>query len=181
VSPPLHIEVERQLRFTFQRPTWDAVKWDEDPAYVRGLRRHDGKAVDIVATAGRRSLHLFEVKDPRGHWPEYRDRNSVEELAQIVADKVRDTLAGLLFCRDRHPCDHLLVHLKTLFDRDEKVSVIFWLESFQLDRPLATTLKGRIEHKLQWLKPNVVVTSRALWPGMPGLTVESMRGAPWRG
>lgn len=181
MTSPLPIEVEEQLRFTFQRPIWNAVKWDEDPAYVRGLRRHEGRAVDIVATLDRRCLHLFEVKDPRGHWIEYRDRNPVDELAQIVADKVRDTLAGLVFCRDRHPCDHLLVHLKTLFDRDERVLVILWLESFQLDRPLATTLKGRIEHKLGWLKPSIIVTSRALWPGMAGLTVESMDGAPWSG
>lgn len=181
MTQPLPIEVEGRLRFLFQRPSWDAVKWDEDPAYLHGLQRHDGKAVDIVATLDRRCLHLFEVKDPRGHWIAYRDRYPVEALAQIIADKVRDTLAGLLFGRDRHPGDHLLVHLKTLFDRDEKVSVIFWLESFQLERPLATTLTGLIERKLQWLKPSVIVTSRALWPGMPGLTVESMDGAPWRG
>jgi len=37
------------------------------------------------------------------------------------------------------------------------------------------------ERNLRWLKPNVLVTSRALWPGRPGLTVESMEGAPWRG
>jgi hypothetical protein len=128
VSAPIHIEVEDQLRFTFQRPAWNAVKWDEDPAYLRGLRRHDGKAVDIVSTLDRRSLRLFEIKDPRGHWIEYRDQNPVEVLAEIVADKVRDTLAGL-----------------------------------------------------HWMKPKVLVTSRALWPGMPGLTVESMHGAPWSG
>ena len=166
----------------FDRPVWDAVKWDEDPAYLHGLQRHDGKAVDIVATLDRRSLRLFEVKDPRGHWIEYRDRNPVEVLAQIVADKVRDTLAGLLFGRDRHPGDHLLVHLQTLLvGRVERVQVILWLETPQLEPPLATALTGRIEQKLGWLKPKVMVTNRALWQGMPGLAVESMDGAPWSG
>lgn len=181
MTSPIALEVEKRLRFTFQRPAWDAVKWDEDPAYLRGLQRHDGKGVDLVATLDRRRLHLFEVKDPRGHWSEYRDRNLVEGLAQIIADKVRDTLAGLLFSRDRHPGDHLLVHLKTMFDREERLLVILWLESFYLDPTLASTLAGLIKRKLHWLKPNVIVTSRALWPGMPGLTVDSMHGAPWRG
>lgn len=181
MTQPVHIEVENRLRFTFQRPSWAAVKWDEDPAYLQGLQRHDGKAVDIVATLERRCLHLIEVKDPRGHWREYRDRNSVDALAQIAADKVRDTLAGLVFGRDRHPGNHLLVHLKTLFDRDERVLVIFWLESFQLDPQLASTLMGLIKRKLHWLNPKVIVTSRALWRGLGGLTVESMDGAPWSG
>lgn len=181
MSPPIQIEVEGQLRFSFERPAWSARKWDEEPAYLEGLQRFDGKAVDIIATLNQRSLHLIEVKDPRGHWIEYRDRYPVEELAGIVADKVRDTLAGLVFGRDRHPGEHLLVHLKTLFARDEKVLVVLWLESFALQPALATTLKGLIEHRLRWLNPKVVVTSRALWPGLPGLTVESMQGAPWRG
>jgi len=182
VRPPLQIEVEGQLRFTFERPAWDAVKWDDDPSYRRGIRQADGKAVDIIATLERRSVCLFEIKDPRGHTVEYRDRVSNEELAQIVADKVRDTIAGLVYTRDRHPCAHLLVHLRTLFvGRTERVVVVLWLESPNLDPPRATTLAGRIEHKLRWLKPSVIVTSRALWPGMPGLTIESMDGAPWRG
>jgi len=44
-------------------------------------------------------------------------------------------------------------------------------------------LEGRLrfKRKLHWLKPRVLVMSRALWPGRPGLTVESMQGAPWRG
>ena len=182
MSPPVEIDVEGRLRFTFDRPAWDAVKWDEAPAYLQGLRRYDGKAVDIIATLDRRSLRLFEIKDPRGHWSEYRNRNSVEVLAQIIADKVRDTFAGLLFGLDRHSGDQLLVHLKTLFiDRVERVQVILWLESDWLKAPLATALTGRIERKLDWLKPKVMVTNRALWPGMPGLIVESLQGAPWRG
>jgi hypothetical protein len=108
MSRSTQIEVQGKLRFTFQRPAWDAVKWDDDPAYRDGLQRHDGKAVQVV----------------------------------------------------------------------------FWLEAFQLDRPLATTLKGLIERKLAWLKPSVIVTSRELWRemgGMSELSVESMEGAPWRG
>jgi hypothetical protein len=182
VSEPIDIEIEGRLRFTFERPTWEAVKWDDDPAYLHGLRRHDAKAVDILATLGRRGLHLFEVKDPRGSEVENRDRVPDEELARIVAEQVRDTIAGLVFARDRHPGEHLQVHLQTLFvGRSERVNVIFWLEAPGLEQARAITLATLIERNLRWLKPNVLVTSRALWPGRPGLTVESMHGAPWRG
>jgi hypothetical protein len=182
MSPPIQIEIEDQLRFTFERPAWEAVKWDDDSAYRGGLQRHGGRAVDIVATLERRSLRLFEVKDPRGHAVEYRGRVSNEELTQIVADKVRDTIAGLVFARDRHPGEHLLVHLRTLFvGRSERVMVVVWLETPDLDQPRAIALAALIERKLRWMNASVTVTSRALWPGMPGLTVESMDGAPWRG
>lgn len=182
MSTPIRIEIEDQLRFTFERPAWEAVKWDDDPAYRDGLQRHGGRAVDIVAALERRSLRLFEVKDPRGHAVEYRDRISNEELAQLVADKVRDTIAGLVFARDRHPGDYLLVHLRTLFvGRTERVMVVLWLETPDLERPRAVALAALIERKLRWMNSNVIVTNRALWPGMQGLTIESMEGAPWSG
>lgn len=184
MSAPIQIEVEGRLRFTFERPGWDAVQWDIDPAYVRGLRANKGKAVDIVATRHRRAVHLVEVKDPRGDAIAYRSRYSNDELAQVVADKVRDTIAGLVFARERFTDGHLLLHLKTLFDRGERVIVVLWLESFELKSVLALTLAALIQRKLSWLKPKVVVTSRGLWRemgGMAGLSVESMQGAPWRG
>ena len=181
MSLPTVIAVEGRLRFTFERPTWEAVKWDVDPAYVHGLRRHDAKAVDILATLRRSGLHLFEIKDPRGSEVEYRDRLPDAELARTVAAKVRDTIAGLVFARDRHPSEHLQVHLQTLFiGRSERVSVI-WLEAPGLEQARSIALASLIERNLRWLKPKVLVTSRALWQGRPGLTVESMQGAPWRG
>lgn len=185
MSPPIEIEVEARLRFTFARPPWEAVKWDDDPAYREGIGRHDGKAVDILATMGSSRLHLIEVKDPRGSDIEYRNRVPDAELAQIVADKVRDTVAGLVFARDRRPCAHLQVHLQALFvERTERVTVIFWLEAPSLDPARALTLTSLIERSLLWLKPKVLVTRRGLWrdpPGMAGLSVESLHGAPWRG
>lgn len=181
MSAPIQIDVEGRLRFTFERPDWEAVPWDTDPAYMRGLRESEGKAVDIVATRHHRALHLIEVKDPRGDTTTYRGRYSNDEVAQIVADKVRDTIAGLVFARGRFADGHLLPHLRTMFDRDERIIVVLWLESFELEPTLALTLTTLIKRKLSWLRPKVVVTSRELWRGMPGLLVESMQGAPWRG
>ena len=51
----------------------------------------------------------------------------------------------------------------------------------EIERCLRFMLASFVERNLRWLKPKVVVTSRALWPGWAGLTVESMEGAPWHG
>jgi hypothetical protein len=71
----ISIEVEGQLLFEFEKTNWSAVKWDEEVAYLEGLQRSDAKAVDILATQHQSDLYMIEVKDPRGHWTEYRDSN----------------------------------------------------------------------------------------------------------
>jgi len=178
----ISIRVEDRLAFEFQRATWAAVKWDDEASYHEGLRRIDASAVDIVATMYQSTVCLIEVKDPRGHWIEYRDRNPVEKLAAMAADKVRDTIAGIVYARDRHPGDHLHVHLRSMFEaRATRPLVVLWLEGVELQPALATTLTALIEKKLVWLKPKVLVTSRALWRGLAGLEVRSLAGAPWSG
>jgi hypothetical protein len=178
----IDIEVEGQLLFEFEKASWSAVKWDEEIAYLHGLQPTGAKAVDILATQNRSAVYMIEVKDPRGHWIEYRDNNPIEKLAEIVANKVRDTISGIVYARDRHPGDHLITHLKSLFrERSAKPVVVLWLEGIELQPAMATSLTSLIERKLHWLKPKVVVTSRKLWAGFAGLRVRSLAGAPWQG
>ncbi len=180
--PPIRIAIEGRLAFEFDSQSWVAVKWDDEVSYHQGLRRLDATAVDILATQHRAEVYLIEVKDPRGHWTEYRDNNPNEKLADIVASKVRDTVSGLVYARDRVPGAHLDLHLKSLFHgRKVRPSVIFWLEGDDVAPALATTLTGLIERRLRWLNPKVIVTSRRLWRGLSGLTVRSLAGAPWTG
>lgn len=176
------IKVEGQLLFEFEKAAWTAVKWDEEVAYLDGLQRHDAKAVDILATQHLSHLYMIEVKDPRGYWTEYRDQNPIEKLAEIFAGKVRDTISSIVYARGRHPGEHLLVHLKSLFqERAAKPIVVLWLEGLEVDPALAINLTALIERKLSWLKPKVLVTSRKLWGGFAGLRVSSLAGAPWQG
>jgi len=176
------IDIEGRLRFAFDN-TWSAVKWDEEQSYLKGLGAgcpaHDAKAVDILATLNLSTVHLIEVKDPRGHAIEYRDARTVEQLAKLVAEKVRDTLAGILYARGRIDAPHLLRHLKAKYhDRTARIWVVFWYESPVLDPVLAMTLKGLLEAQLMWLRPKVVVCKRNLGDSFPGLTVSSLQGAP---
>jgi hypothetical protein len=176
------LKIEDQLEFEFEGSTWRAVKWDDEISYRSGLQRANATAVDILATQYLSNVCMIEVKDPRGYFIQYRDNNPSEKLAQMVADKVRDTIAGVVYARDRHPGDHLIVHLRALFqERSSRLLVVFWLEGLEVQPALATTLTALLEKKLTWLKPKVIVTSRALWTGFPGLTVRSLAGAPWQG
>jgi len=182
MTAAIRIEIEGKLAFEFDRPLWEAVKWDDDESYRSGIQAIGAKAIDILATVYRSEIHLIEVKDPRGYWREYRDANPSEKLADLVAGKVRDTIAGLVYARDRHPGEHLVVHLKTLLqERAKRPRVVLWLEGIELQPAMATTLTALIEKRLGWLKPSVLVTSRALWKGLPGVTVRSLTGAPWQG
>lgn len=182
MSPPIRIRIEGRLEFEFERETWTAVKWDDEASYHEGLRKIDAAAIDILATQYRSAIYLIEIKDPRGFWTEYRDRNPNERLAEIIASKVRDTVSALVYARDRTPGNHLESHLKSLFhERNARPFVVFWLEGAEIEPALATTLTGLIERRLKWLNPRVLVTSRRLWKGLPGLTICSLAGAPWTG
>lgn len=128
------IRVEGQLLFEFEKAAWSAIKWDEEVSYLGGLQQHGAKAVDILATQHLNHIYMIEVKDPRGYWVEYRDQNPTEKLAEIFAGKVRDTISAIVYARDRHPGEHLLVHLKSLFQaRAAKPVAVLWLEGIEVD------------------------------------------------
>lgn len=84
--------VEDSLTFTFPNG-WTASKYDEWKYYrlhfmkvcVLGV-----KAIDILALQPKACCWLLEVKDYRIH-----QRTKTIDLADEVAEKVRDTLAGL--------------------------------------------------------------------------------------
>ena len=81
-----------------------------------------------------------------------------------MACKVRDTIAGVVWaCEREHDRGRSVSKLaKALFERDEKVSVVLWLEQ---DLPLhpgeATALSSLIKKQLHWLNARVIVTCLA--------------------
>ena len=87
---------ERNLRFDFPAK-WIAVKYDELSFYTRQFQHVSGAgAVDILAIEPAGCCWLIEAKDYRqGH------QTSAVRLAAVVAQKVRDTLAGLATARVR--------------------------------------------------------------------------------
>jgi hypothetical protein len=107
----------------------------------------------------------------------------------LEAARIGTVLGNKLASVFRPGDDHLgrlfrrIHHARALRARygTDRAKVELQLDRRQLGFELSSRTGRLIERNLQWLKPKVLVTSRAFWPGWPGLTVESMEGAPWRG
>src|SRR6185437_16697732 len=89
-------------KFAFDTRSWLVLKWDNDHAFIEGIGKvQTACAIDLLAVLNRSTLYLIEVKDPRGYRIKYRKTIKSGEIVDIVATKVRDTLAGLPWARDR--------------------------------------------------------------------------------
>ncbi len=87
--------IEGSLAFDFP-DTWLATKYDQWAYYRRQFQSLCGgtKAVDILAVRPNFYFYVIEIKDYRIEL-----RQKEMELAQEVAEKVRDTLAALFAAR----------------------------------------------------------------------------------
>jgi hypothetical protein len=177
----IEFEIEGRLKFAFDQGLWVALKWDDDPAFRDGIGTvRTAKAIDLLGVLFGSTLYLIEVKDPRGYQIKYRRTLTSGEIVDIVGSKVRDTLAGLPWARDRVSTDHLRPFLSALFvARPTRVVVVLWLEG--VDKAQALSIKGPLERKLAWLRPTVHVINRTIIATtpeiLPGLDVTSMAGA----
>lgn len=173
---------EENLQFSFDE-NWKVLKWDDHGAFKDGLEKaQHTKAVDFFG------LHIglpwfIEVKDFRNYRIENKKRLTSGELADEVADKVRDTLAGMAWACNREPLDKgtLAGFLRPLVNRQNKVPVVLWLEE---DQPLApaeaSALQAAIRQRLAWLNASVIVMNRTLAQARPvlGLTVTNLPKKP---
>lgn len=181
---PTILEEEFQ-RFTFD-DSWTVFCYDCAQAGYHEIRDRvpGSKSCDfagIRAAAG----HLIEVKDFRGYRIQNKARISDGELATEVAQKVRDTLAGLVSGvrrGDSHrPWNELLAqHLGVAGGR---ITVVLSLEDDAASQPLKwkqrlSILADQIEAKLHWLRVRVSVVSPQTNPGsLLGVTVGNLPGA----
>lgn len=116
--------VEGQLAFHFPED-WQASKLDQWSFYRNQFANVCGgaKAIDILAIApGRASIWQIEVKDYRQH-----PRTKVINLADEVAQKVRDSLAALVAAKANANTDHEK-ELAALALQCSKVRVVLHLE-----------------------------------------------------
>lgn len=166
--------IESRLCFEFGAPWNPVVHWDAHPAYRRGLHGYQSTAaVDFLALYGSCPT-LIEVKNFRDYRIENKSKFSSGSLAKDVADKVRDTIAGAVWARDRPHDERTLGQiLRHVFGPKTRYDVVLWLEE-DLEREPAEreALVQRIEQRLRWLNPHVIIRNRAT--PLPGLSV---RGA----
>jgi hypothetical protein len=157
------------LTFAF-RDRWSASKYDEWSHYRNQFINvcHGVKAVDVVALEPKGCCWLLEVKDYRLHV-----RTKPSELADEVAEKVRDTLAGLVgaqFCAAddaerklarqalRTPCLRVVLHV----EQPAKHSKLF---------PRAIKLAD-VQQRLKQL-------IKAIDPHPRVVEIAAMSGIPW--
>lgn len=164
---------ESRLIFTFD-DSWRVLFWDRHLAYTSGLGRQQGTAaVDFFALFGS-CPYFIEVKNFCDYRIYNKDRLSSGELADEVARKVRDTLAGSVWALGRECADRDLERIvQCCFGAREKLRVVLWLEEDLQPRPAdRSALAERIKSRLNWLNPHVLVLSRKDIP-LAGLTVQA--------
>jgi hypothetical protein len=140
------------------------LKWDEDKAFVEGLKRREGtKAVDICADVDGEDSVYLELKDFRASAIENKGRLRSNELAREVAEKVRDTLAGLVWACGRGLGEPFHEQLTRRYLETPKALVVLWLEEDGVDIGGANALQDRIRAELKpHIEARVIVTSSLL-------------------
>lgn len=179
---------EGKLEFTFD-DTWTVQKWDDEPAYRDGIGRvGSSRAVDFCGIR-KGLLFIVEVKDFRGYRIENKGRltsetsakGQIEPLAEEIAIKVRDTIAGMVGARrcrltEEH---HWKPVLHALGDPTAGLHIVLWLEEDFPRSPLQTsTLQENLRRKLAWLTTKVLVSSHKDLHSIPlGVQVRNLPGA----
>ena len=165
-----HILDEDRLRFSF-KPTWSVARYDGDKpggaAFYRNkvVQLPGTKAVDFVGVWEKKDGFLIEVKDFRGYRIQNKKRLRSEELALEVAQKVRDTVAGLVGAARNAATSEALVAVGLgLPDSRRSLLVVLWLEDDAQVDPRAwaeelNTLTTRLQGYLQWLTRRILVVS----------------------
>lgn len=159
--------IEGSLEFKFATPPWNARHWDQEPAYRERIARlRDTKATDFVA-ARKDGLLFLEVKDFRGHRIANKQRLSDGELAVEVAQKVRDTIAGLVGARRTGgDAAEWAPFVDGATNAKRSCHVILWIEQDvppraapgTLDRA-RNSLEQLLKQQLRWLTTHVFVAS----------------------
>lgn len=168
--------IESRLRFRFGEPWQRMEQWDKHACYTAGLGlQATTAAVDFIGLFGS-DPYFIEVKNFRDYRIENKRRLSGGTLADEVANKVRDTIAALVWAMDRgHDTPSVRALVDQLFATRTKCSVVLWLEEDPQTRPAdRSVLAEAIKRRLHWLKARVIVLSQDARP-LPGLAVS---GAP---
>jgi len=179
---------EENIEFTFG-DRWVVEKYDShaDTQPFIGVVEHR-KAVDFVGLHEHVAF-LIEVKDYRGFRIANRPKTN-GALNEAIAQKVHDTLAGLLLTHRRNPATRLWREsLNACRLRSGQVRVVLWLEDDALFRTTtpngksaAAIFTARLKQHLKWFPGKVLVVNRAFSArGLPDVTATDLPGAAGHG
>lgn len=182
---------EEDLDFAFDASWQVCSHWDTEPVRLALLSQASGShGVDLVGLreGPTGSLYLIEVKDYRTSEKQLSTREKLADdgdpLADIVAGKVRDTVAGLVGAARLERDDAWRACVDSLVQRE--VWVVLWIEHAELDasspvqrkraKVRALPLIDSMKKRCRWLSAKVAIYSRSD-NGLPGVTVRSVPAA----
>ena len=172
---------EGTIRFQF-RPRWEVIKFDEHPAYRRGIEELDEtKAVDFVGLLDD-ELYFIEVKDFRGYRIQTKQRVQGGELWIEIGQKVRDSLAGIVSAYRTSSIEPELWSnlFDALKDKEQLLKVVLWLEEdclphqeHRMQKSRLSTRTKELKRKFRWLTTKVLVCNIQNNP-LPDLSVTNL-------
>ncbi len=183
--------LEEDLAFVFDASWQVCSHWDTEPVRLALLSQASGsRGVDLLGLreGPTGELYLIEVKDYRTSERQLSTREKLAEegdpLADIVAGKVRDTIAGLVGAARADRDEAWRACVKALVERE--IWVVLWIEHAALDAASSTRrnraktgaipILRRLKQRCRWLSAQVMVCSRSQ-NLVPGLTVRSVPAA----
>lgn len=178
---------EGHQRFVFKDQEWTVEKYDAHNDYRSKIANLQGtKAVDFVALhkGDEGDLYWIEVKDFRGYRIQNKPRLSGGELALEVAEKVRDSIAGVVgaYCTSSN-WQTWQPFVQAVWRRKCRTRVLLWLEEDNMPRPSerrcnsAQVLMQQIKEKLGWLTPRILVANNTTGKCPDGVEVTDLPGA----
>lgn len=169
---------EQDLIFDFGTD-WHVIKYDDHADFNRRIKKfRDSRAVDFIAVYDKNSIWFIEVKDFRGYPTNNRRRINSGDLAQEVAIKVRDSVAGAVGARQMSSTPDTWKPPMKCLNIDRSIFVVLWLEEDIMSDPgYAMTLTSKIKEHLRWLTTQVIVSRIASVRKPPSLTVRYKPGA----
>jgi hypothetical protein len=158
--PHQSIIQESHLEFSFNASHWWSIVYDKHPAHVK-INQTEAKAIDFLCLYTKHTLFLFEVKNFKGHRIENKDR----DLSLEIAQKVRDSIAGMVgFARNYANIEdetEWRAVLDILTKPKKEIYIIVWVEEdcFQNNRQKIgrQNEQKKFKTKLNWLTNKVFV------------------------
>jgi len=176
---------EEFQRFEFGE-NWKVFRYDCEESGYHAIRNsiQQTRAVDFLGVFEEREWCVIEVKDFRGYRIRNKKRLTTPELAEEVAQKVRDTLAGIIAgCRSNNRSGPWTDLERALIAANGDVRIVLWLEDdtatdLQRWKQQLSTQTQLIKQKLNWLRVRVFVVSQPTYADCPPrLRVSNLPGA----
>ena len=183
---------ESRLKFKFEEEIWLVVRYDGEGFYRKKLLSAIPRtlASDFIGIYQEQEIVFFEIKNFRGYRREKsvkkRLNDDAEKLAQKIAKKVRDTLAGIIGAnRNTEGDDKFWEQALTILSNPKRnVTVIAWIEEDILpgrdeknEKVKLSTRRSKLKQKLAWLTPRVYYHNKNHSPNYSGFSCEFIAGS----